>query len=183
MALRMRILREIGITLLIAVAIFVPLKSTMQGYTVQYSSMLPSIEDGDWILVNKASYFFSDPERGDVVVFEPGDRVHSEYPFIKRVVALPGETVEMLDGEVYIDGSKITELYVYSDETNANADFGPERMRPGQYFVMGDNRNNSNDSRAWGPIDREDIIGKAGFVYWPPEKWGTVEHYTYPSLA
>lgn len=183
MARGMRILREIGITLLIAVAIFVPLKSTMQGYTVQYSSMLPSIEDGDWILVNKASYFFSDPDRGDVVVFDPGEQVHSEYPFIKRVIGLPGETIEIIDGRVYIDGRAIAEPYVYSQKGSAAGDFGPKHLRPDQYFVMGDNRDNSNDSRSWGPIDRDDIIGKANFVYWPPSKLGPVEHYSYPSLA
>ena len=176
----MRILREIAITVLIAVAIFVPLKSTIQGYRVQYSCMLPSIEDGDWIIVNKASYSFSDPKRGDVIVFNPREGVGSEYPFIKRIIGLPGETVGIKNGQVFIDNTPINEPYVFPEPPRSNTDFGPQTMGDGQYFVLGDNRNNSNDSRAWGPISRSDIIGKAKFVYWPPSKWGPIDHYSYP---
>jgi len=176
----MKILREIGITILIAVAIFVPLKSTIQGYRVQYSCMLPSIEDGDWIIVNKASYSFSDPKRGDVIVFNPGEGVSSQYPFIKRIIALPGETVEIKNGQVFINNIPINEPYIFPEPPRANKDLGPQKMRDSQYFVLGDNRNNSNDSRSWGPISRSDIIGKAKFVYWPPGKWGPIKHHSYP---
>jgi len=176
----MKILREIGITILIAVVIFVPLKSTIQGYRVQYSCMLPSIEDGDWIIVNKASYSFSDPKRGDVIVFNPDESVSSQYPFIKRIIALPGETVEIKNGQVFIDNTAINEPYIFPEPPRSNKDFGPQKMRDSQYFVLGDNRNNSNDSRSWGPISRNDIIGKAKFVYWPPSKWGPIKHYSYP---
>jgi len=176
----MKILREIGITILIAVAIFVPLKSTIQGYRVQYSCMLPSIEDGDWIIVNKASYSFSDPKRGDVIVFNPGEGVSSQYPFIKRIIALPGETVEIKNGQVFINNTPINEPYIFPEPPRTNKDFGPQTMGNSQYFVLGDNRNNSNDSRSWGPISRSDIIGKAKFVYWSPGKWGPIKHYSYP---
>jgi len=176
----MKILREIGITILIAVAIFVPLKSTIQGYRVQYSCMLPSIEDGDWIIVNKVSYSFSNPKRGDVIVFNPREGVSSQYPFIKRIIALPGETVEIKNGQVFIDNTPINEPYIFPEPPRSNKDLGPQKMRDSQYFVLGDNRNNSNDSRSWGPISRNDIIGKAKFVYWPPSKWGPIKHYGYP---
>ncbi len=176
----MKILREIGITILIAVAIFVPLKSTIQGYRVQYSCMLPSIEDGDWIIVNKASYSFSDPKRGDVIVFNPREGVSSQYPFIKRIIARPGETVEIKNGQVFIDNTAINEPYIFPEPPRSNKDFGPQTMGNSQYFVLGDNRNNSNDSRSWGPISQSDIIGKAKFVYWPPSKWGPIKHYSYP---
>ncbi len=175
----MKILREVGITVLIGIAIFVPLRCTMQGYRVQYSCMLPNIEDGDWVLVNKARYFVSDPKRGEVIVFEPVEGLSSEYPFIKRIIALPGEVVEIRNGEVSIDGFPISEPYVLQEPPRSNSDFGPREMRAEEYFVLGDNRNNSNDSRSWGPVPGGDIIGKAWLVYWPLSKWACIEHSSY----
>ena len=103
----MRIAREVGITILIAVVIFVLLRINLQGYTVQHSSMLPSIEEGEWIMVCKSTYFFSEPQRGDVMVFTPP--VGSAHPFIKRVIGLPGETIEVNEGRVYINSDPIPE--------------------------------------------------------------------------
>jgi signal peptidase I len=179
----MKILREIGITILIAIAIFATIKATVQGYRVQYSCMLPNIEDGEWIMVNKASYFFSDPERGEVIVFNPAEEVGSQYPFIKRVIALPGDTVEIKDGKVSINSIPINEPYIFPEPSRRYKNFGPKKMLVDQYFVLGDNRNNSNDSRSWGAVSRDDIIGRAWFVYWPSSKWGLVKHYGYPELA
>jgi len=179
----MKIFREIGITILIAVAIFVTIKATVQGYRVEYSCMLPNIEDGEWIMVNKASYFFSDPKRGEVIVFNPGEEVGAQYPFIKRVIAQPGDNVEIKDGKVFINGIPINEPYIFPEPSQRYKNFGPEEMLVDQYFVLGDNRNNSNDSRSWGPVTRANIIGRAWFVYWPPSKWGLVKHYDYPELT
>lgn len=179
----MKILREIGITILIAVVIFVAIKASVQGYRVQYSCMLPNIEDGEWIMVNKASYFFSNPKRGEVVVFKPPEEVRSRYPFIKRVIALPGDTVEINGGKVFINNVPMDEPYIFPEPSQRYKNFGPEKMLHDQYFVLGDNRNSSNDSRSWGPVSRGDIIGKAWFVYWPPSKWGLIKHYSYPELT
>jgi len=168
----MKILREVGITILIAIAIFLLLRVTVQGYTVRYSCMLPNIEEGEWIMVNKASYFFSDPQRGDVVVFDPP--VPSEYPFIKRVIGLPAETVEVRDGKVFINGIPLEEGYIMEPP---HYSMPPKEIPDGQYFVLGDNRNNANDSHTGWTMSRKSIIGKAWFVYWPPNKWGIIKHY------
>jgi signal peptidase I len=173
----MKIFREVGIAILIAVAIFVFLRFNVQGYTVQYSSMLPSIEEGEWVMVNKASYFFSDPQRGDVVVFDPP--ISSKYPFIKRVIALPSDTVEIKDGKVFINGIPLEEKYIMAPP---NYEMPAEKMPEKHYFVLGDNRNNSNDSHNGWTVPRDDIIGKAWFTYWPANKWGVVKHYSYPEL-
>jgi len=176
----MRTLRDIGITILIAIAIFVSLRFTIQGYTVRYSCMLPNIEDGEWIMVNKASYFFSDPERGEVIVFWPPEDVDSEYPFIKRVIAQPGDTVEVKNGRVFINDIPLEEEYIREPPRYT---MPPETIPDGEYFVLGDNRNNANDSHSWGTVPDDNVIGKAWFIYWPPDKWGILKHYGYPELT
>ena len=171
----MKILREVGITILIAIALFILLRFTIQGYEVHYSSMLPSIEPGEMVMVSKVRYFLSDPQRGDVVVFNPP--IPSNHPFIKRVIALPNETVEVREGQVFINGIPLDEPYILPEPPRPNKDSAPKKLSDGEYFVLGDNRNSSNDSRSWGPIEQDDIIGKAWFAYWPPNKWGIVKHY------
>jgi len=176
----MKILREVGITILIAVAVFALLQLTVQSYTVVMSSMEPNFQEGECIMVNKVSYHSSGPQRGDVIVFHPP--VPSAYPFIKRVIGLPGETVEIRDGQVFINGIPINELYLFPEPPQNNKDYGPQELSDDEYLVLGDNRNGSNDSRSWGPIKRDDILGKAWFIYWPPSKLGVVKHYSYPEL-
>jgi signal peptidase I len=176
----MKILREVGITILIAIAIFALLRLTVQGYRVQYSSMLPNIEEDEWIMVSKASYFFSDPERGDVVVFNPPEELHSRYPFIKRVIGLPGDIVEVKNDEVFINGIPLEEDYTREPP---HYTVPPKKIPPNEYFVLGDNRNNSNDSHHWGTVPRDNFIGKAWLIYWPLNKWGIVKHYSYPELS
>jgi signal peptidase I len=177
----MKILREIGITILIAIAIFVLLRFTIQGYRVQYSCMLPNIEDGEWIMVNKANYFFSEPKRGEVIIFE---HEGSRFPYIKRIIGLPDETIKVKDGKVYIGNGTnsipLEEEYIMEPPRYT---MSPETIPEGEYFVLGDNRNNSNDSHNGWTVPRDNIIGKAWFVYWPPSKWGVVKHYGYPELT
>jgi len=168
----MKLLREVGITILIAIAIFALLRVTVQGYVVRYSCMLPNIESGEWVMVNKASYFLSDPQRGDVVVFWPP--FESEHPFIKRVIGLPGETVEVKQGKVFINTIPLKETYITEPITYK---LSPKRIPEGEYFVLGDNRNNSNDSHTGWTVPREKMIGKAWFVYWPPTKWKVIKDY------
>lgn len=173
----MKILREVGITILIAVAVFVPLQLTVQSYTVVMSSMEPNFQEGECIMVSKVSYRSSDPERGEVIIFEPP--FDSPHPFIKRVIGLPGETIEIKDKKVFIDGIPLEEEYIMAAP---NYEMSPKTIRQNEYFVLGDNRNNSNDSHGSWTVPRDNVIGRAWFTYWPPNKSGVIRHYNYPEM-
>jgi len=173
----MKILREVGIIVLIAVAVFVLLRLTVQSYTVVMSSMEPNFEEGECIMVNKVCYRSSGPQRGEVIIFDPP--FNSQYPFIKRVIGLPGETVEIKEGRVFIDGIPIEEEYIMEPP---NYMMPAQEIPEGEYFVLGDNRNNSNDSHSSWTVPQDNIIGRAWFIYWPPSKLGVVKHYSYPEL-
>jgi len=175
----MKILREVGITVLIAVVVFVCLRLTVQSYTVVMSSMEPTFQQGDCIMVNKLSYRSGGPQRGDVIVFNPP--FESEFPFIKRVIGLPGETVEITNGMVTINGTPIGEDQYIAERPDYT--MLALKIPVDEYFVLGDNRNNSNDSHNGWTVPRENIIGKAWFIYWPPSKLGVVKHYSYPALT
>jgi signal peptidase I len=142
-----------------------------QAFRVQGTSMLPLLEDGERIIVNKFVYRFYPIERGDVVVFwYPRDPTVS---FIKRVVGLPGDTVEVKGGDVFINGHPVREDYIpprfRDDET-----FAPVEVKKGYYYVMGDHRNSSNDSRSWGEVPEKYVYGRAVFRFWPLAKMGVI---------
>jgi len=123
------------------------------------------------------SYRSSGPQRGDVIVFNPP--FPSEYPFIKRVIGLPGETVEIKDEKVFIDGIPLEEEYIME---SPNYTMPAQEVPEDEYFVLGDNRNNSNDSHNNWTVPRDNLIGRAWFIYWPPSKLRVVKHYSYPEL-
>jgi signal peptidase I len=138
-----------------------------QAFYIPSESMEPTLVDRDRVIVNKLSYRLHDVNRGDLVVF---DRPPSEPPtevdeLIKRVIALPGETIEARDGEIYIDGRLLSEPYLRTPASSGN--FGPVTVPDGHVFVMGDNRMNSRDSRVFGPIDQDLIVGRAFVRVWP----------------
>ena len=142
-----------------------------QPVRVEGTSMLPMLEDQDRLFINKIAYRVGDIHQGDVVVFEyPRDHTKS---YIKRVIALPGDTLRIDHGRVFVDGKRLKESYVpnrFMDERSE-----PEMiLPPNEYFVMGDHRSISSDSRDFGPVDRSLIYGKAVFVYWPMEQVGVV---------
>lgn len=170
-------LQDLLETLLLAVIIFLVINTLTGRYQVHGQSMQPSLHDGQYLLASKVTYWLHPPERGDVVVLRPPSG-RGSIPYIKRVVGLPGDEVQIQDGRVWVNGVALNEPYTsgppaYEDSWNVKEDF---------YFVLGDNRNNSSDSHAWGLLPRENIIGKAVFSYWPPENWGIIPHYNYPEL-
>ncbi|HVC00091.1 MAG TPA: signal peptidase I [Candidatus Dormibacteraeota bacterium] len=161
-------LRDLAVALALAMFIVVFL---YQPVKVEGTSMAPTISDQERIFINKFVYHFEPIHRGDVVVFwYPLDPSKS---FIKRVVGLPGETVTIRSGHVYVDGREIREPYVlprYLDD----ASYPPVYVPAGEYYVMGDHRDSSNDSRVFGPVPRRYIYGKAVFAYWPVDRFGSI---------
>jgi signal peptidase I len=129
------------------------------------------------VLIDKISYLLHSPERGDVIVFVPPN---NERDYIKRVIGLPGDTVEIREGRVYVNGVALDEPYL---KNLINSDMPARTVEEGHYFVMGDNRNNSSDSRSFGAITPQSIVGRAWLVYWPPADWGTVPHHTYAAMS
>jgi signal peptidase I len=174
----MKIFREIIITVLLAVAVFALFRLTVQSYTVLSSSMEPNFYHGDSIMVNKVNYRFSDPQRGQVIIFNPP--FDSPHPFVKRVIGLPGDVVEIRDGKVFINSTPLDEDRYIKERPNYT--MPATQVSENEYFVLGDNRNHSNDSQDGWTVPRDNIIGKAWFIYWPPGRWGVVKHYSYPEL-
>jgi len=154
----------LGLAIVVMIFLYQPVK-------VEGTSMNPLLTDQERIFINKFIYHFEPIERGDVVVFwYPLDRSKS---FIKRVVGLPGETVEIRAGQVYVNGRELENQFIpsgYLDGSN----YGPRRIGADEYFLMGDHRDSSNDSRVFGPVSRQFIYGKAVFAYWPMEHFGSL---------
>lgn len=160
--------RDVAVALLLAMLIIVFL---YQPVKVEGTSMAPLLSDQERIFINKFVYRFEPIHRGDVVVFwYPLDTSKS---FIKRVIGLPGDTIDIRAGELYVNEKHIAEPYVppsYFDDSS----YGPIQIPPDEYFVMGDHRDSSNDSRIFGPVPRKYIYGKAVFAYWPFKEFGEI---------
>lgn len=138
-------------------------------------SMLPTLEIDDRLIIEKLSYRFNPPERGDVVVFSPTEELREQQykeAFIKRIIGLPGEKVEVKDGIVYINNQPLYEDYI---QEQALYDYGPVLVPEDSYLVLGDNRNNSYDSHYWGFVPRRNIIGRAAVRFWPLDRLGGID--------
>ncbi len=183
--------RELAETVILALLFFFALRAVVQNFRVEGSSMVPTFLDGQYVLVNKAiyghvhagtlpgwvpflgggttsdRYLFHQPDRGDVIVFHPPPPNDPTRDFIKRVIGLPGDTVDVRDGSVFVNGARISELFIQQPTFPINVRFSHVTLGPNQYYVLGDNRGNSSDSRAWGPITGDSIVGRAWLVYWP----------------
>jgi len=163
------VVREIVETVVLTAVIFVGIRLMVQNFRIEGRSMEPTLHTGQYLLVNKLAYFGpSEPGRGDIIVFQAWNQ---DKDFIKRVVGVPADTIEVRDNCVHVNGSCMDEPYLDQPTTDP---IGPIVLRADEYYVLGDNRSNSSDSRAYGPLPRDRIVGKAWVTYWPPEDIGLV---------
>ncbi len=175
------VIKEIAFTLLLALALFLGIRGTLQNSEIISGSMEPTMPIGERVLIYKLAYKFGHmPQRGDVIVFLPPEIAHSDKDFIKRIIGLPGETVLVRDGKVTItkiDGSPITldEPYIAAPP---NYNYGPFTVPADNYFVLGDNRNYSSDSHTGWTVPSSDIVGRAWWVIWPFDRFGTAPNYS-----
>lgn len=175
----MAFLRDTVVTLIIAAAIFFGLQFAVQSFIVDGPSMMPNFHNGQRVLVNKVVYRFQEPERGDVVIFRSPNGQQDDY--IKRIIGLPGESVEIKIGVVYIhrgDGNVLLLDEPYIGELDEET-FQGGTIADDEYFVLGDNRKNSNDSRHGWTMPRQNIVGKVWLSIWPPNEWGLMPDYAY----
>jgi signal peptidase I len=176
----LRLIRDIFLIIVVFILFGV---FAVQPVVVEGTSMLPQLNDGERLLVNKLVYYkiqsvsWGHLERGDIVVFwfpkEP------DKSYVKRIIGLPGEMVEVREGKVIIDGQDLNEDYLDIEHNKTLPSFPPKKVEEHHYFVMGDNRDNSSDSRYWGLVPEKYIYGKAFFRYWAPSKMGFLEHGEY----
>ena len=170
------LIKEILETLLFTFFVIWFVKSASQNFRIEGSSMEPTLQEGQYLIVNRLAYFLDEPERGDIIVLHfPNDRSRD---FIKRIVGLPGDTVEISNGEVWVNGVLIDEPYIKDPSPNNQT----WTVTEDSYFVMGDNRRNSSDARSWSFLPEEDIIGEAWVIYWPPKDWQLVPHYVHDGI-
>jgi signal peptidase I len=165
---RYRLVREVIETIVLTVLMFLVIRFAVQNFNIEGHSMEPSLHDQELILVDKWTYLFHPPTRGDVIVFIAPPQPSQDY--IKRVIGIPGDMITIQNTTVFVDGVPLKETYV--DPRNEGPTFEDRRIvnmvvPPNDYFVLGDNRANSSDSRVWGFVPKQNIIGRAALVYWP----------------
>ena len=167
------ILRELVETIVLSLLIFLLIRGVVQNYRIESLSMQPNFYEGQFILVNKLAYRLGEPERGDVVVFHNPNNPSEDY--IKRIIGLPGDTLEVRDQQIILNGQLLDEPYA-TNPISTFDQFGPTVVEPDHIFVMGDNRPNSSDSRRIGAIDEELIVGRAWVRVWPVQEWEVIRH-------
>ena len=169
---------ELGRTIALSIILALGIRTFVaEARWIPSESMVPTLQKYDKLIVDKLSYHFNDPQRGDIVVFSPTDNIKKQDPtlkdaFIKRVIGLPGDKVEVKGGRVYINDQALRENYI---EAAPEYQYGPVTVAPNSYLVLGDNRNNSFDSHFWGFVPRDNIIGRAIVRFWPPHRVGELD--------
>jgi signal peptidase I len=173
----LRFLVDILETLVLSIVLFVSINMISARIRVDGASMEPTLVSGEYVIINRLSYRLGSPQRGDIIVFHFPRDPKEEY--IKRVIGLPGDEIEVKNGAVYVNGQLFDESYL-----NVKMDyFGTWRIPADQLFVLGDNRNNSSDSHDWGTVPMDYVVGKAVIVYWPPPAWGLIDHVPLANAA
>ena len=180
-------LREVVIAILIFVVVFAVVQLSIGSYKVEMVSMDPTFKPKDCIMVDKLTYRLSDPHRGQVVILWPP--FETDNPYIKRVIGLPGETVKIERGRVYIKTKNSATFRLLSEDLPGVSENpkcridGEWELEKGQYFVLGDNRDDSSDSSSWGPVPRKNIIAKTWLRYWPFSRFGLTPHYSFKLVS
>lgn len=165
-----KFIRDILETLVLAIVLFVGINAVSARVRVDGFSMRPTLQDGEFVLVNRLAYRFGGVQRGDIIVFRyPSD---TSQELIKRVIGLPGEHVEIRSGQVFINEQPMNEAYIAAQPVYS----GTWQIPENQLFVLGDNRNDSSDSHSWGLLPITNVIGKAILIYWPPPYWTVIKH-------
>jgi len=167
--------REIAGTLIIILALILIINAVSGRYKVIGSSMLPTLVDGEYVLASKMAYWIGEPQRGDIIVLRPPA---GDVPYVKRIIGLPGERVAVRDGRVFINDVVLNEPYISGPAMYT----GEWVVAENTYFVLGDNRNNSSDSHAFGVVPREHILAKAIMGYWPLKRMAFLQYPRYPEL-
>ena len=158
-------------TLLLAVVLYLGINAISARVRVDGTSMVPTLQNGEYVLVSKLSYRLGDPQHGDIIVFKyPGQPPQD---LIKRIIGLPGDMVQVNGLVVSVNGQALTEPYIAASPIYQ----GQWQVPEGFLFVLGDNRNDSSDSHSWGLLPKENVIGKAILIYWPPPDWKAISHY------
>jgi signal peptidase I len=170
---RSHLAREIVETIALTLLIFLAIHFTIQNYQISGPSMQNTLHNGQFVLVNKVAYLFHAPERGDVIVFHEPDQPDRD--LIKRVIGLPGDTITLDGTNVWVNGVELNEPYI-TQKYNPGAE--TRVIPPNEYFVMGDNRPVSEDSRYFGFVPKDNIVGKAILIYWPLNQWQMINTYS-----
>jgi signal peptidase I len=163
------IIREVLETVILTVIIFFLIQMVVRNFRVVGTSMEPNLHNSQYLIVDKINYRLGEPQRGDVIVFEPPSKPGEDY--VKRVIGVSGDLVEVQNGQVIINHEPLDEPYVVYPGSYS---MSPRRVGADELFVLGDNRNSSSDSHNWGMLSRDKVVGKAWISYWPPNYWGVI---------